>query len=87
MPRAMPCLLLSHVRLFCSPMDQAPLFMEFSRQEYWNRLTYPYPGDILDPGIELVSLVSRTGKRILYHCHLSEFFTPCPIPRELIFNL
>ena len=58
MPRAMPCLLLSQVWLFCSPMDQAPLSIEFSRQEYWSRLPYPYPSDLPDPGIELVSLVS-----------------------------
>ena len=30
---------------------QAPLSMEFSRQEYWNRLPFPSPGDLLDPGI------------------------------------
>ena len=32
--------------------DQAPLSMEFSRQEYWNGLPYPSPGDRPDPGIE-----------------------------------
>ena len=32
---------------------QVPLFMEFSRQEYWSGL----PGDLSDPGIEPVSLV------------------------------
>ena len=26
--------------------------MEFSRQEYWNRLPFPSPGDLPDPGIE-----------------------------------
>ena len=31
---------------------QAPLSMEFSRQEYWSRLPYPPPGDLPDPGIE-----------------------------------
>ena len=36
---------------------QAPLFMEFSRQEYWSGLTFPSPGDLLDPGIEPGSLV------------------------------
>ena len=38
-----------------NPMDcsrQAPLSMEFSRQEYWSRLPFPYPGDLPDPGIE-----------------------------------
>ena len=39
---AMSCLLLSHVRLFATPWTvahQAPLSMEFSRQEYWSGLT------------------------------------------------
>ena len=31
---------------------QAPLFMEFSGQEYWNGLPFPPPGDLSDPGIE-----------------------------------
>ena len=26
--------------------------MEFSRQEYWNGLPFPFPGDLTDPGIE-----------------------------------
>ena len=26
--------------------------MEFSRQEYWNGLPFPSPGDLTDPGIE-----------------------------------
>ena len=34
---------------------QAPLFMGFSRQEYWNVLPFPSPGDLPDPGIEPVS--------------------------------
>ena len=39
----------------CDPMDcayEAPLSMEFSRQEYWSRLPFPSPGDLLNPGIE-----------------------------------
>ena len=31
---------------------QAPLSMEFSRQEYWSGLPYPPPGDFSNPGIE-----------------------------------
>ena len=34
---------------------QAPLSMEFSRQEYWSELPFPSPGDLPDPGIELAS--------------------------------
>ena len=31
---------------------QAPLPMEFSRQEYWSGLPYPSPGDLPNPRIE-----------------------------------
>ena len=31
---------------------KAPLFMEFSRQEYWRGLPFPSPGDLPYPGIE-----------------------------------
>ena len=31
---------------------QAPLSMEFSRQEYWSRLPFPSPGALPNPGIE-----------------------------------
>ena len=37
---------------------QAPLSMGFSRQEYWSGLTFPSPGDLPNPGIAPVSLVS-----------------------------
>ena len=37
---------------------QTPLSLEFSRQEYWNGLPFPAPGDHPDPGIEPKSLVS-----------------------------
>ena len=36
---------------------QAPLSMEFSRQEYWSGLPFPTPGDIPDLGIEPTSPV------------------------------
>jgi len=26
--------------------------MGFSRQEYWSELLFPFPGDLLNPGIE-----------------------------------
>ena len=53
--------LLSCVRLFATPWTvacQAPQSMEFSRQEYWSGWRCPLPGDLPNPGIELVSLVS-----------------------------
>ena len=31
---------------------QAPPSMGFSRQEYWRGLPFPFPGNLLDPGIE-----------------------------------
>ena len=37
---------------------QSPLFMELSRQEYWNGLPFPTPGDLPDPSMESTSLVS-----------------------------
>ena len=29
--------------------------MEFSKQEYWNGLPFPSPGDLPDPGVEALS--------------------------------
>ena len=46
---------LSHVWLFATPWTvalQAPLSMEFSRQEYWSGLPFPSPGDLPDPEIQ-----------------------------------
>ena len=34
---------------------QAPLSMEFSRQEHWSGLPFSSPGDLPDPGIESLS--------------------------------
>ena len=38
---------------------QAPLPMGFSRQEYWGVLPCPSPGDLPNPGIELMSPASQ----------------------------
>ena len=38
---------------------QAPLAMEFSRQEYCSRLPFPSPGDLLDSRIKPLSLMSN----------------------------
>ena len=51
----------SHVQLFATPWTvahQAPLSMEFFRQEYWSGLPFPFPGDLPDPGIETMALAS-----------------------------
>ena len=55
--RASVCVLksLSRVQLLATPWivaRQTPLSMEFSRQEYWNRLPFPSPGDPPNPRIE-----------------------------------
>ena len=50
---------LSRVQLFatsCTVAHQAPLSMEFSKQESWSGLPFPSPGDLPDPGIEPASL-------------------------------
>ena len=46
---------LSRVLLFVTPWTvayQAPLSMEFSRQEYWSGLPFPSLGNLPHPGIE-----------------------------------
>ena len=53
----------SHVRPFVIPWTvapQIPLFMGFSRQEYWSRFPCPSPGGLPDPGIKPMSLLSPT---------------------------
>ena len=50
--------LLSHVQLFSAPWTlagQAPLFVEFSRQEYWGGSPFPTPGDLPNLGIKPAS--------------------------------
>ena len=50
--------ILSHVWLFATSwtsVHQAPVSMEFPRQEYSSRLLFPPPEDLPDPGIEPVS--------------------------------
>ena len=61
----------SHVWLFVNPRTvalQAPLSMGFPRQEYWNGLPFPPPGDLPDPGIKSASLMSPAtpGKPIFW---------------------
>ena len=54
---------------------QAPLSMEFPRQEYWSGLPFPSPGDLPNPGIkprspalQAEALTSeQPGKPILWH--------------------
>ena len=46
----------SYIQIFATPQTVArpvPLSMGFFRQEYWNGLPFPFPGDLPDPGIKL----------------------------------
>ena len=45
---------------------QAPLYMGFSRQEYWGGLPFPSPGDLPNPGSNPCLLCILHGKWILY---------------------
>ena len=50
--------LVTHAQFFANPWIvacQAPPSMGFSRQEYWNRLSLPTPGDLPDPETEPMS--------------------------------
>ena len=59
---AVPCQVSSVVSNSLQPAwtvaHQAPLSMGFSRQEYWSRFPCPPPGDLPDPGMKTVSLLS-----------------------------
>ena len=60
---------LSHVRLFVTPWTvahQSPLFMGFSRQEYWSGLPCPLPGDLPNPWVEPLSPVSPAFAGIFF---------------------
>ena len=50
---------------------QAPLSMEFSRQEYWSGLPFPPPGDLPNPGIKPKSPALQTCNS----CTAGVFFT------------
>ena len=65
----------------CDPWTvacQAPLSMGFSRQEDWNVLLCPPPGDLPDPGIEPMSLMSLALA--------SRFFTTSKKVRRVLSN-
>ena len=67
-PRAL-VLLFSHIWLFMTTWTvahQAPLSVEFSRQEYWSGLPFPTPGVFLSQGLNLRLLHWQA----LLLCHL-----------------
>ena len=51
-----PCVRTQVCPILCNPVNyiahQAPLSMAFPRQEYWNGLSFPFPGDLTNPGIK-----------------------------------
>ena len=71
-------LVANHALLFATPRTvahQAPLFMEFSRQEYWNGWPFFSPEDFPDPWIEprspelqADSLPSEPPGSFIYKC-------------------
>ena len=72
--------MLSHVRLFATPWAlalQAPLSVEFSRQEYWSRLPFPPPEDHLDSGIKPTSLA--------FPALAGRFFTIAPPGKPMLY--
>ena len=72
----------SHVWRFATPWTvacQAPLSMGFSRQEYWNGLPCPPPGDLPNPGIKPVSPTSPALA--------GRFFTPEPPGKQQVQSL
>ena len=46
---------------------QAPLFLGFSRQEYWSELPFPSPRDLADSGIKALSPVLQVDPLPLSH--------------------
>ena len=69
---------------------QAPLCMEFSRQEDWNGLPFPSPGDLPDPGIEPGSPALQADSLHLSHqgnsCNIHIVF-PQPHPHGILLKI
>ena len=72
---------LIHVQLFCNPMDciacQVLLSMGFPRQEYWSGLSFPFPRDLPNLGMEPTSAlagrfftIEPSGKHGIIYLHL-----------------
>ena len=65
------CCLVKSCLTLCNPpwviVHQAPLFMEFPRQEYWSGLPFPSPGNLPDPRFKPVSLALAAGFFTLNH--------------------
>ena len=66
---------------------QAPLSMKFPRQEYWNQLPFPPPGDIPNPGIKLAS-PELSGRFFTTEPSWGpqEWPQPAPLPESLLYD-
>ena len=69
-PKSERCSVVSHSATPWTVVHQAPLSMEFSRQEYWNGLPFPSPGDLPDPGIKPMFPESPALADGFFLCHL-----------------
>ena len=68
---------------------QAPLSMEFSRQEYWSRLPFPSSGDLPDPRVKPKSseleadyLPSEQPGKIVKTMHINNLVTDLSVGIE-----
>ena len=61
------CQVVSDSEIPWSVTHQTSLSEGFLRQEYWNELLLPSPGDLPNPGIELQSPALQAGSLPLTH--------------------
>ena len=59
---------------------QTPQSVGFSRQEYWSGLSFPFPRDPPDPGIEFMSPMAPTSARGFFY-HWATWKAPYQRPR------
>ena len=83
-----PFLFLSRVQHFAAPLTvahQAPLPIEFSRQEYWSAdAIFYFRGSSPSKYWTQVSWKSCIGKQIIYQlCHLGRFYINLPLIESL----
>ena len=78
----------------CDPMDhQAPLSMEFSRQDYWNGLPFLSPVDVLHPRIKFQvstlwadSLLSQSPRNPIFTLSPGNYSIQILTPSDTLFH-
>ena len=65
---------------FCNP--QAPVSVEFSRQEYWSGLPFPSAWDLPHSGIKPISLVSESHSVVSNSLWLRGLYSPGNSPGQ-----